>query len=350
MYTYDQIITEHFNVLDRDTRKVLISINEADKSQVLGSLAAKLYDKIVKDVTNIDYGTIPLTKGDITKMENYIEINDCLTTIRDLAIQFKQPTDSMDTVINAISNVKATDYLWKKAYGIDCEMPTVFYNSICMAIVSSTSLLIATSIEYIKDPSEGTINIVLNQVSKNKTQNKLMLDTLDKFNVACKKGEIDKIFKSVLSAQRTVSIEAVETLTEGIVEKVVPSAVFVAIGAAGTILALLKCVIPILRTITSTLFGAKQSLSDYLAIESDHIRLNAEKIQYNSAKSPEAKNRIRDKQLKIADKLKKNSDKLIISMTKAQKDTLKVLKADENEKFKLDDVVGSMPDSASSLF
>jgi len=215
---------------------------------------------------------------------------------------------------------------------------------------NSRNKVTSSNSQYGYENANNSKNSYGQSSSKNKTQNKLMLDTLDKFNVACKKGEIDKIFKSVLSAQRTVSIEAVETLTEGIVEKVVPSAVFVAIGAAGTILALLKCVIPILRTITSTLFGAKQSLSDYLAIESDHIRLNAEKIQYNSAKSPEAKNRIRDKQLKIADKLKKNSDKLIISMTKAQKDTLKVLKADENEKFKLDDVVGSMPDSASSLF
>ena len=52
---YNEIIKEHFDIMDNDTRKILVSIDEADQNQVLGNLATKLYDSIVKKVTDIDF-------------------------------------------------------------------------------------------------------------------------------------------------------------------------------------------------------------------------------------------------------------------------------------------------------
>ena len=81
---YNKIIKEHFDIMDTQTRKVLVSIDEADQNQVLGNLATKLYDSIVKKVTDIDFGQIPLSKGDITKIPNYMDIVECLSTIREV--------------------------------------------------------------------------------------------------------------------------------------------------------------------------------------------------------------------------------------------------------------------------
>ena len=103
---YNQLIKEHFNIGDTQTRKILVSIDEADQNQVLGNLATKLYNSIVKKVTDIDFGQIPLSKGDITKIPNYMDIVECLTTMRDMMQERRQTTVSVDTIFNAIENLK----------------------------------------------------------------------------------------------------------------------------------------------------------------------------------------------------------------------------------------------------
>ena len=321
---YQQLLTEHFDVMDSTTRKTMLYINEADKSQVLGALANKLYQKIVKDVAEIDYGTIPLTKGDITKMENYTDIIETLQTIRELQVYYKQSVDSTNTVLDAIDNVKALKPIWEKGYAIDNSLVVVLYNTTCMAIVATTSLLLSTSVEFIKNPDEDTFEIQLKKVSKNKSAEALMLRNLNKFNTAYKKGDIEKACKEVLSATKNIREQAalmeseMEMMNEGIgmgavgaIASAVPELPAMIIGVA-SVMIILSCIIPFLREITVTLLNAKQSLSDYLSVESDLVRLNAERVQYTSAKSPQAKKKIRDKQMKIADRLKKMSDKLNI--------------------------------------
>ena len=357
---YQEVVKEHFDVTDNTTRKTMLCITESEKSQVLGALANKLYSKIVKDVTNIDYGTIPLTKGDITKMENYLDLLETLQTVRDIQVEFKQSTDEVDTVLLAIENTKKYKALWIKAFGIDCEFVEVLYNNICMAIVGATAIIVSTSIEYIKDPNEGTFNAVLTRVSKNQSGKALMLRNLKRFNDSCAKGDLEKACKDLLSYNTSLKEQAALLESEQeCLQELAPSslalssitpAVPATIVAITSLIVVLKCFIPFLRELTVTFLNAKQSFSDYLAIESDIVRLNAEKVQYTSAKSDEAKKKIRNKQLKIADRLKKMSDVLAVKMTKAAKIAEAEVKQDKSEKVKIDDVVDTLPDSVASLF
>lgn len=356
---YQEVVKEHFDVTDNVTRKTMLCITESEKSQVLGALANKLYSKIVKDVTNIDYGTIPLTKGDITKMENYLDLLETLQTVRDIQVQFKQSTDEVDTVLLAIENTKKYQTLWVKAFGIDCEFVEVMYNNICMAVVGATAIIVSTSIEYIKDPNEGTFNIVLTRVSKNQSGKALMLRNLKRFNDACAKGDVEKACKDLLSYNKSVKEQAALMESEQCLQELAPAslalssispAVPATVLAVTSLIVVLKCFIPFLRELTVTFLNAKQSFSDYLAIESDVVRLNAEKVQYKSAKSDSAKEKIKNKQLKIADRLKKMSDILAVKMTKAAKIAENETKQDKSTKVKIDDVVDTLPDSVASLF
>lgn len=117
---YQQVISEFFDVTDNVTRKTMLVINESEKSQILGSLANKLYSKIVNDVTNIDYGTIPFTKGDVTKMENFSDVVETLEIIRDIQQQYNQPTTNVQTIMTSIDYLKKYQDIWVKAFGIDC--------------------------------------------------------------------------------------------------------------------------------------------------------------------------------------------------------------------------------------
>lgn len=333
---YNALVKEHFDITDRETRKILVTINEADQNQVMGNLAAKLYDAIVKKVTDIDFGQIPASRGDITKIPNYLDMVSCLTTIRDMMVESKQSTGSADIIFLAIENMKKYQKIWEKGYVLENEMVIVFYNTIALSIVSAISLLTSATIEFVKNPQSDVIDIELAKVANHKTKDNLLFKNLDKFNKACRKGDIEKIFNDVLRAQRQ--------LKEGTIIKESISAI---LFTGAMVLGLLSTVIPILHQLTNALYCLRQNVAEYLAGEADVIRLNAEKVQYNRAKTPEQKKKIIARQHKIADHFKKWANKLMIKANKADVEAQKQIKEDRSNKSKIGDVINDMPDSAS---
>lgn len=333
---YNALVKEHFDITDRETRKVLVTIDEADQNQVMGNLAAKLYDAIVKKVTDIDFGQIPASKGDITKIPNYLDMVSCLTTIRDMMVESKQSTGSADIIFLAIENMKKYQKIWEKGYFLENEMTIVFYNTIALSIVSAISLLTSATIEFIKNPQSDVIDIELAKVANHKTKDNLLFKNLDKFNKACRKGDIEKVFNEVLKAQRQ--------LKEGTIVKESISAI---LFTGAMVLGLLTTVIPILHQLTNALYCLRQNVAEYLAGEADVIRLNAEKVQYNRAKTPEQKKKIIARQHKIADHFKKWANRLMIKANKADSEAQRQIKEDRSNKSKIGDVIDEMPDSAS---
>lgn len=333
---YNEFVKEYFDITDRETRKVLVTINEADQNQVMGSLATKLYDAIVKKVTDIDFGQIPQSRGDITKIPNYLDMVECLTTIRDMMVASKQSTQTADTIFLAIENMKKYQKIWEKGYVLDNEMAIVFYNTIALSIVSAISLLTSATVEFVKNPQSDVIDLELAKVANHKTKDNLLFKNLDKFNKACRKGDIEKIFNEVLKAQRQLKEET-------IVKENIAAILF----TGAMVLGLLSTVIPILHQLTNALYCLRQNVAEYLAGEADVIRLNAEKVQYNRAKTPEQKKKIIARQHKIADHFKKWSNKLMIKANKADVEANKKIKEENSNKSKIGDVVDEMPDSAS---
>lgn len=333
---YNTLVKEHFNITDRETLKILTSINEADQNQVMGNLATKLYDAIVKKVTDIDFGQIPASRGDITKIPNYLDMVSCLTTIRDMMVETKQSTATPDIIFLAIENMKKYQKIWEKGFVLDNEVTIVFYNTIALSIVSAISLLTSATVEFVKNPQSDVIDIELAKVANHKTKDNLLFTNLDKFNKSCRKGDIEKIFNDLLRTQRQ--------LKEGTIVKESISAV---LFTGAMVLGLLSVIIPILHQLTNALYCLRQNVAEYLAGEADVIRLNAEKVQYNRSKTPEQKKKIIARQHKIADHFKKWSNKLMIKANKADAEAKKQIKEDKSNKSKIGDVIDEMPDSAS---
>lgn len=345
---YNEYIKEYFDITDRDTRKVLVTINEADQNQVMGALASKLYDAIVKRVTDIDFGQIPQSRGDITKIPDYLDMVSCLTTIRDMMVETKQSTKSADTIFLAIENMKKYQKIWEKGYVLENELTIVFYNTIALSIVSAISLLTSATVEFVKNPDSDVIDIELAKISNNKSKDNLLFTNLDRFNKSCKRGEIEKVFNDVLRAQRQMKENATVDKDGKIIESTVITEGIAAILLGGAmIVGLLSTIIPILHQLTSALFCLKQRVAEYFAGEADIIRLNAEKVQYNRAKTSDQKKKIIARQHKIADRFKKWSNKLMIKANKADVEARKMIKEDRDNKNKIGDVIDEVPGSAS---
>ena len=124
----DMIIKEYFDLSDKSTLRFITSLNEDDKSTVITALASSLYDKIVEKVDDINFGSIPKSKGDITKVDKYQDTVECLDIIKKLVLEYKENPECVDTVINAINNIKTRKALFMKAFSLKVELPMILYN------------------------------------------------------------------------------------------------------------------------------------------------------------------------------------------------------------------------------
>ena len=324
-----EAIYEYFDMIDTDTRKAILSINEEDKSQLAKSLGHRLYDNIIDKVDKIDYGSIPNSKGDITKIENYTQLIDCLNTMEGILVQYKQSTMSTDIIKDAIKNIESRTPLWEKAYAINIELPIVLYNTIVLSIVSSLSFLISSTIDFIKSPGEDMYEVSINSVGAVKTKDNLLFKNLSKFNQSCASGELDKCLDYVFKSNS---------------KQLMGSSSGAMIMGGALMIMLITNIIPILRELIFFFYNSRQSVSDYFAIQADLLQMNAENIRYNSSKSAEEKKNIRKKQLKVVETFRKISNALAIKSKKAEKEAIKDNNAIQ-KKYKISDLSDVKPDS-----
>ena len=195
---YDQIIREFFDLNDNTTRKYIVALEDAGQEQLLAALSSSLYDKIVSKVTEIDFGTIPMSRGDITKVQGFDNTQECIDIIRKLVLEYKQDPAIVDIVITAINNVKDRKGTFMKAYALNIELPMVVYNTTVLSIERSVSLLISTCIQYIKDPKTDTTRAAFDKVAYNATMDDMLFKQLINFNNMCTNKSLDKVLDILL--------------------------------------------------------------------------------------------------------------------------------------------------------
>ena len=341
---YLNIISEYFDIYDTRTRKTLLSITEArEQAAVLSSLSSKLYNIIVDKSTEVDFGEIPKSKGDIAKIPNYMNILECLETIRGILVEFGENTESVDEIMKAIDNLRDSRALWEKGYTFNADMVIVFYETMALSIISSTSLLISTSIDYIKEPSENDYSITLDKTGYHKSKNYLLFKNLKRFNNAYRNGEVKKVMEIALKAKETVK-ESVDYVNE-----FSAAGIIAGIVTAGFAISLIGLIVNILQDLITLHYCMRQNISDYLDIQANLLAINAESVKLDVTKTEEKRTKIYNKQMKLVEKFKKLSNKFAIKMKSADKQSQVIIKKESSVKYKVDDVVDSSI-TTSSMF
>lgn len=206
---FTKIVQEKFNLYDDFTREYILSLDESDQNQLLSALSSALYDKIVNKVDEIDFGSIPKSRGNIEKVDGFENTKECLDIMRRLVIEYKQNPECVDTVIGAIQNIDDRRVTFMKAYDSNIEFPMVFYNLIVLAIERSVSFLISTCVNFVKDPNATSIEIALDKTAYSSAENNMLYQQLVSFNKSANSGELDKVLKDVMKNGAKVA-EAVE--------------------------------------------------------------------------------------------------------------------------------------------
>lgn len=329
--------TEYFDLSDSLTRKAIRHMNEADQTSVLTALTSKLYDNIVSKVDDIDYGDIPSSKGDITKLANYSKLRECVELLRGILNEFKQDTAPIDEIATAIANIETRKDLFERAFRHNVELPIMMYNNTVLTIIDAVSYMIATSIEFMKTPNRDSFQITLDKVAFAKTKSNLLYSNLKKFNKTCKSNDFDKAMEHVIQNR-------IKRLSEGAAAAVIGGVV--AIGAA---VLLILNIIPILREMVFFFYYTRMRVSDFFDIQADLLQMNAYNVENNSTANDEQKERIVSKQLKIVELFRKMANKISFTGKKAEVETTKEI-TNTDKKMKLNDVTKELPDSVSALF
>ena len=312
-------INEYFDLSDTATRHSFL--NEATAESVLTSLTNRLYDHIVRKTTSIDYGTIPQTKGDITKLPMYDDLKDVCGIIKGIVEDYGEKGGPIDTVTLAMANVETRKDLFTRAYRADCELPIILYENTVLGIVNATSYLIAACIELIKAPSDETYRIQLDKLAYNKSRDHLLYTTLDKFNKACEKGDVDKAVNAVID-QRVRKFTGTAMAAIGI-------------GVIGIVI--IMNIIPILRELVYTFYYTKVKISDFFDIQADLLQMNAYNVEGNGAIDAEQRKEIARKQRDIAEHFRSIANKMQIDSKQSEVKASREIQANKR-KYKVDDI------------
>lgn len=339
--------TELFDISDRETRKVILGIHEAEaQGTLLTALTSKLYDNIVEKVDDIDYGDIPMTKGDVTALPNYEKLRSSIGLLRDILVEFKQDPAPINEISTALANVECRKDAFGRAFKYRSELPMITYNNIVLAIISSVSYMIATCIEFIKTPNKDNFEMTLDKVALAKTKNHMLYGDLKKFNKMCEKGELDKILEYILKNRIKTIGEAsgIEPMNEDNI------GVIGAIGISIGILVLIPTVlIPLLREIVFLFFYVHMKISDFFDIQADLLQMNAYTVQNDESRDERERDRIAAAQLKKVNLFRKVADWFAIKLRKSEIDAQSDIK-EASSKQKIKDLEDEIPGGVSALF
>ncbi len=367
---FEIVMREHMNYSDRATVRAISEATDENQSQILTALTSKLYDLIVAKADKIDYSTIAKSKGDITKVQNYDQLIECVDLIHGIVVEYKESTSSIDTVSTAIENIKKRTGEFRKAFAIGSPIPTLLYNNIVLSIVNSVSFMIATCIEYIKSPNANNFDIALDTVAYKQAMNHLLFRSLQDFNKGCMSNDFDNTLKFCL-AKRIISEAVIEddeeddkpfftpeeiesgdevvihdvkekTMSEGVIADVIS-------GGARALVFIIKCFVPIIRNIVYYIYNTRQTVSDYFTIQAQMLEMNAYKLQYNNNIDEERRKKAYEKQMKIASKFRNIANKFAIEDSTAKKKAIDMQNADA-KKYDVDEIAVEVVDGDEDIF
>ena len=317
---YEKIIMEYMDMSDPDTVREAMSLNETEQNTLLVSLTNKLYQMIVAKVSSIDYGDIPNTKGNIRTLPKYKQMRECIEVLHNIFVQYKENTEPVDAIDNALSNLENYSDLFTASYGGDIKLGIMTYETAALGVVSSLGFMISVCIEYIKDPKKQGLSIVLNKTGVAKVKEHLVYENLLKFNEACSNGDLEK---------------ALRPLIKNKISNFTPMSFIHGALAVGVIAV---AILPFLKQMTYYFYSTRVRVSTYFDAQADLLEMNANELKTNTVINTETdKNTVISRQLKIADLFHKIADKIGIDSKEAEIKATKDIKAD-HQRFKMDEV------------
>ena len=290
-------------------KKKVYSITEEAAVHIDNTMVSKLYDSAL-DKKHVNFGTIPNSKGNITKFEGYTSMAETISCIKSLNGNKTFP--ELEIVEKALDNIRGLAPQFELGFKLRKEFVILTYNTMVMTCVFATSSIISAYVNYVKNPAANTPVI---DMSKDKPD-KSAIDNLNSFNTTCARGDMQRILRSINSNAKESFVGASAIA--------IPTAIIVGLVAF----------VPVMRTLIHYFYYTRMQVSDYLKLQAQFLEFNKTAVEANNEFNDTKKKSILKKQQKQADTLMKLSDKLKVESAEASKKANKDIE-EENKGYTL---------------
>lgn len=309
-----------------NTRMILEDVN----SPVNVKYKEKLYQSVI-DKGHIDFGSIPASKGDITKYSGYTNMMEVLNVIMKLGTAEKSnAVKYAKIVLEAIGNIQSLSQVYQRGFMTKTEYVMLEYNTYVYTCVEATTALIYEFVEYIKLPGKQTYNIKL--VNTNLRANLFYFEQLTNFNNVNTnmRDNYKKMLEGVINGGKDNFIGGTEAL-----------------GLAAISLAALA-IIPITRELIYHFYNLRTNLSNELELQAAFLEMNRACVESNEEFTAEKKTKILAKQENCRKTLIMLAEKIRIKEVKVTKDSKRELEMD-NRKITANNIRDEVSNSALEL-
>jgi hypothetical protein len=306
----------------KDLQAVLEDVN----SPVTRKLEEKLFQSVI-DKKHINFGSIPLSKGNIKDYEGYSAMEGTLNTIKDLATENKagDVIKYVEIVQKAIENIAGMSVAYQKGFQFKNEYIAMEYNSYVYFCVEATTALIYSFVEYVKRPDSDTLVMVIKN-SKLRAD-EFYFEQLKKFNTVCDTQGVN--YRKMLESMCTSKDNFIGTTAM--------------IGMAAVMAAALA-IIPVTRAVVYQVYYLRGNISEQLEIQAQFMEMNKTCVEANSALTVQKKKEIVAKQEKLVKTLRKLSDVIRVKSSKSVEVTTKETK-NENKNLTIDSIKDEVSNS-----
>lgn len=276
-------------------------LSEVEQAVVNDKMVGNIYQSAIKK-RDIDFDSIPNTKGDIQKFQGYDNIIGTLSVVRELSKKFGIKIDELSIVEDAVSNLRSHRPVFERGFGLDVDFLKLYYNTLVYACVESTSLILSSYVNYVK-----TVNNYDFQMKKGKgIYGNICLESLRSFNNSVKNGEFSKFANNLINKDR-------QNFMGG-------TAAAVAIGLAVSI-------VPVARELVYYFYDSRMRVADYLDQQGSFLEVNSNRVQ-TSGLNPADKKEVLRKQEAAVNRIEKMADKIRVNSQLTDKSATTKLKQD----------------------
>lgn len=304
-------IREHCQIGYHDSVK-LSTLSESDGLNISDKVVSQLYKFTLEKYHDVDFGSIPKSKGNIVDLPEYKNIIVAIELLRSLEIQSGEgKIEHIDTLEMTLKNIEKFSREFSLAYKMDKALGVMLYEVTTMAIIRCTSYMIGNAILYVKDPSIKSFKSLFDGKEED-----ILIRNLKKFNISVQKGDISKMFDNMLIRKGAFGTIA---------------------ATAAIIVSILITIVPLMRELVYFYYNSRANIRDFIKLQADTLKNNIYTLKYNS----KVDNKIIKKQEETLKKLNDIADKLTIDSEVASKKTEVMIK---NEKINMENL-NSKPES-----
>ena len=307
------------NCVDYKERRELYALLENNAVDVGGRMVTDLYGKTLEK-SNIDFGDIPNSRGDIEKCNGYILMTSTISVLKSLAAQGKVNIPQIQVIEVSINNIKANRDKFERAFAMNADMLIMYYNTLVYSCIEATSMVLTNFVEFTKNPN--AVNMVIKKGSVDTSIGQIAFANLDQFNKMCKNGEFAK-----LSAQLTTGT-ASKDMSQVVSESIM--------GTVGMGVLLASALVPLLRSVIYHYYYSRMKITEYLEQQSYFLQMNESNIQASITDARKRKDIIK-KQKQLSTRFEDIADKIRINEKVVNKKVSHEIK-NENKQWTLDTV------------